>query len=51
MNLKSLVISLALQQIEEVGMLAKQEHASIVQDIECACKIKWYMIFMLSLSI
>ena len=35
MNLKSLVTSLALQQIKEVGMVAKQEHIFTVQDIEC----------------
>ena len=39
MKLKSLVTSLALQQIEEVGTVAKQEHVSIAQDIECTCKI------------
>ena len=51
MKLKSLVTSLTLQQIKEVGMVAKQEYVSIVQDIECTCKIQWYTIFMLSLSI
>ena len=50
-KLKSLVTSLALQQIKEVGMVAKQEHVSIVQDIECTCKIQRYTIFMLCLSI
>ena len=35
MQLKSLVTSLALQQIKEVGRVAKQQHVSIVQDIEC----------------
>ena len=50
-KLKSLVTSLALQQIKEVGMVAKQEHVSIAQDIECTCKIQWYTIIMLSLSI
>ena len=48
---KSLVISLILQQIREVGMVAKQEYVSITHDIECTCKIQWYTIFMLSLSI
>ena len=42
MKLKSLVTSLALQQINEVGMGAKQEHVSIVQGIVCTCKIQWY---------
>ena len=51
MKLKSLVTSLALQQIKEVGMVAKQAHVPIVQDIECACKIQWITIFMLRLSI
>ena len=48
MKLKSLATSFALQQIKEIGIVAKQKHVSIVQDIEC---IQWYMIFMLSLSI
>ena len=51
MKLKSLVASLALQQIKELGMVAKLEHVSIVQDIECTCKIQWYAILMLSLLI
>ena len=51
MKLISLVTSLALQQIKEVGMVAKQEHVSIVQDMECTCKIQWYTILILSLSI
>ena len=51
MKLNSLVTSLALQQIKEVGAVAKQEYVSIVQNIECTCKIQWYMIFMLSSSI
>ena len=49
-KLKSLVASLALQQIREVGIVAKQEHVSIMHDIKCTCKIQWYAIFMLSLS-
>ena len=36
---------------KEVGMVAKQEHVSIVHDIECTFKIHWCTIFMLSLSI
>ena len=51
MKLKSLVNSLTLQQIKEVGMVATQEHVSIAQNIECTCKIQWYMIIMLSFSI
>ena len=51
MKLKSLVTSLALQQIKEVGVVTKQEHVSIAQDIKCTWKIQWYMIIMLNLSI
>ena len=51
MKLKSLVTSLTLQQMKEVGMVAKQEHVSTVKNIECTCKIQWYTIFMPSLSI
>ena len=51
MKLKYLVNSLTLQQIKEAGAVAKQEHVFIAQDIECTCKIQWYMLFMLSLSI
>ena len=50
-KLKSLITSLALQQIREVGMVAKQEHVSIMHDIKCTCKIQWYTLFMLGLSI
>ena len=39
--LKSLVTTLALQQIREVGMIAKQEHVSITHNIECTCTIQW----------
>ena len=35
MESKFLVTSLALQKIKEGGVVAKQEHVSIVQDIEC----------------
>ena len=41
MRLNSLVASLAFHQIKEVGIVAKQEHVSIAQDIECTCKIQW----------
>ena len=51
MKLKTLVTSLSLQQIKEVGTVVKQEHVSIEQDIECTCKIQWYNILTLSLSI
>ena len=49
MKLKSLITSLALQQITEVGKAAKQEHVSIAH--ECTCKIQWYTIIMLGISI
>ena len=51
MKLKSLVTSLALQPIKEVGAVAKQEYVTLAQDIECTCKIQWYTILMFSLSI
>ena len=51
MKLKTLVSSLALQQIKEVGMVAKQEHVFRAQDIKCTCKIQWYTIIMLSIFI
>ena len=38
-NWKSLVSSLALQQLEEVDAVTKQEHVSIIHNIECTCKI------------
>ena len=50
-KLKSLVTSLALQHIREVDMVAKQEHVSIIHDIECTCKTQWYLIFMLGLVV
>ena len=37
-KLKSLITSLPLQQIKEVGMVAKQEHVPIATGSECACK-------------
>ena len=51
MKLKSLITSLALQQIKGVDTLAKLDHVSVAHNIDCTCKIQWYMIFMLSLSI
>ena len=32
-------------------MVTKQEYVSIIHDIECTCKIQWYTICMLSVSI
>ena len=36
--------------LKEVGMVAKQEHVSIQQNIECNCIIQWYTIFILSIN-
>ena len=49
MKLKTLVTSLALQQIKKVGVVNRQE--DILPYIEYACKIQWYQILMLSLSL
>ena len=46
MKLKSLVTSLALQKVKEVGIVATREHAFIAQHIECTSKIQWCMMFM-----
>ena len=46
---KMLVTSITLQQIKEVGAVTRQE--GITPNIECTCKIQWYTILMLSLSI
>ena len=50
-QLKSLVTSLALQQIREVDAVTKQKQISMINYIEHTCKIQWYTICMLSLSI
>ena len=39
-KLKSLVTSLALQQIREVDTVTKQEHISMFHTIDCTCKIQ-----------
>ena len=31
-------------------MVPKQEHVSIMHDVECTCKIQWYTIFILSIA-
>ena len=49
MKLKILVTSLALQQIKEVEAVTRQE--GILPNIEWTCKIPWYTILMLSLSL
>ena len=51
MKLKTLVSSLALQQMKEVGAVTKQEGITLVPNIECTCKTQWYIILTLSLSI
>ena len=50
-KLKSLVTSLTLQQLREVDAVTKQEHVSVINDIECTCKIQWYTVYMLGLLI
>ena len=50
-KLKTLVTSLALEHLREVDTVTKQEHVSVIHDIECTCKIPWHKICMLSLSI
>ena len=50
-KLKTLVSSLTLQQIKEVGVVATQEKVKPVQSNECTCKIQWYTISMLGISI
>ena len=34
-----------------MGAVVKQEHVNVTHDIECTCKIQWYTLCMLSLSI
>ena len=50
-KLKSLVTSLALQQIREIDAVAKHEHVSIMHDIECTHKTQWCTIVMLGLAV
>ena len=45
------VIQQNAKSTQEVGTVAKQEHDSVTHAMECTCKIQWYTIFMLSLSI
>ena len=49
LNLKSLVTSLAFQQLREADAVNKQEHVSVIH--ACTCKIQWYTICMLIISI
>ena len=50
-KLKSLVTSLALQQLGEVDAVTKQKHVSVIHDIECTFRIQWYTICTLIISI
>ena len=43
-KLKTLITSLTLQQIKEVGVVTKQE--GVTPNIECTCKIQLYPILM-----
>ena len=47
MKLKMLMTSLALQQIKEVHAVTRQEYITS----DHTCKMQWYFILMLSLSI
>ena len=53
-TLKSLITSVAYQQLREVDTVTKQEHVSMIvsmiHDFECTCKIQLYAI-SLSLSL
>ena len=40
-EIKSLVTSLAWQQLREVETVTKQEHVSMIHDIACTCKMQW----------
>ena len=46
-----MITSLALQQIWGVGAVTKQEHISTLHNIEYSCKIQWYTICMLIISL
>ena len=50
-KLKSLVTSIALQQIREADAGFKQEQVLTMHNIECTCKMQWYNIVTLSLVI
>ena len=50
-KLKTLVASLPLQQVKEVGVAATQEEIRPVQIIECTCKIQKCTILILSISV
>ena len=50
-KLKSLVTSIALEQIRGADAVSIQEHISVMQDIECTCKMQWYTIATLGLVI
>ena len=50
-KLKSLVASLALQQIRGADVAFKQEHVLMMHDIDCTCKTQLYTIATLGLVI
>ena len=50
-KLQTLVASLVLQEINEVGVVVTLEKIKTVQSIEYTCKIQWYTVLMLSISI
>ena len=50
-KLKSLVSSIAVQQIKEMGVVTKQEQASEKCVMGCTCKHQWYRICMLTISL
>ena len=50
MKLKTLVNSLALQQIKELVVVTKQEGITFALKNECTCKTQWYIILILSIN-
>ena len=50
-KLKLLLTSIVLQQTREADVITKQEHISMMHDIECTCKMQWYTIPKLNLVI
>ena len=50
-KLKSLVTSIALQQIRGTDVVSEQEHDLFMNDTECTYKTQWYTIATLGLVI
>ena len=50
-KLKSLVTSIAFQQIRGANAVFEQEQVSTMHNIECTCKMQWYTIVTLGLVI